>query len=198
MTIRPSLARDEVPSPETVASWARLGLLPTEKVPLWAAYWLVAGYDGEHVVHLAGLHGDDPHDMRDVLPAALLDCGVELPDSDLAAATLLFGHLAQMHCDGLAGPQWVGQKVEEVLIGSGYAEEIIAMPLGRLYYIADEWNAGWGRSNEELARIVADASEDQLRRASATKTARVAGPSDQTCADEASRTDHQAPPPMTA
>lgn len=197
MTIRPSVADDDVPSPEAVASWARLGMLPTEKVPLWAAYWLVAGYDGEHVVHLAGLHGDDPHDVRDALPDALLDCGVELPDSDLAAATIMFGHLARMHHDGLAGPQWVGQKVEEVLIGSGYAQDIIALPLGRLYHIADEWNAGWGRSNEELARIVADASEDQLRHASATKTARVADPSDPPRADEASCTDHQAPP-MTA
>jgi hypothetical protein len=43
-----------------VAAWARLGLIPPEKVPLWAAHWLVAGYDGEHLVHLAGLHGDDP------------------------------------------------------------------------------------------------------------------------------------------
>jgi hypothetical protein len=43
-----------------VAVWARLGLIPPEQVPLWAAHWLVAGYDGEHLVHLAGLHGDDP------------------------------------------------------------------------------------------------------------------------------------------
>ncbi len=35
-----------VPSPQIVAAWEQLGLLPTEKVPLWAAHWLVAGYDG--------------------------------------------------------------------------------------------------------------------------------------------------------
>lgn len=38
---------------------------------MWAAHWLVAGYDGEHLVSLAGLHGDDPHDVRDALPGAL-------------------------------------------------------------------------------------------------------------------------------
>jgi hypothetical protein len=163
MTGWPSRAGDDVPSPEEVASWARLGLLPTGKVPVWAAYWLVAGYDGEHVAHLAGLHGDDPHDVLDALPAALLDCGAELPDSDLAAATAVFMQLARMHLEGLAGPQWVGQKVEEVLIRSGYPESIIALPLGRLSCIADEWDAGWGRTNEELARIAQDACEDQLR-----------------------------------
>jgi len=91
-------------------------MLPTERVPLWAAYWLAAGHDGEHLVHLAGLHGDDPHDIRDALPAALRDCGAEMPESDLAAATVVFRHLAQMHIEGLAEPQWVGQKIEEVLI----------------------------------------------------------------------------------
>jgi hypothetical protein len=115
----PSRVSGGVPSPEIVASWAQLGLLPTEKVPLWAAYWLVAGYDGEHLVHLAGLHGDDPHDVRDALPAALLDCGVAMPESDLAAATVVFTHLARMHVDGLAGPQWVGQKTEEVTPAGG-------------------------------------------------------------------------------
>ena len=143
-------------------------MLPTERVPLWAAHWLVAGYDGEHLVHLAGLHGDNPHDVRDVLPAALRDCGAEMPESDLAAATIVFTHLAQMHIEGLAGPQWVGQKTEEVLIRSGYPESIIALHLGRLYYIADEWDAGWGRTNEELARLVLEACEEQLRNGSVT------------------------------
>jgi hypothetical protein len=72
---------DRVPGPQAVAAWARLGLVPNEEVPLWAAHWLVAGYDGEHLVHLAGLHGDDPCDVRDALPDALRDCGIELPAS---------------------------------------------------------------------------------------------------------------------
>lgn len=168
MTNWPSRVSDGVPSPGIVASWARLGLLPTGKVPLWAAYWLVAGYDGEHLAHLAGRHGDDPHDVRDALPDALLDCGVEMPDSDLAAATVVFTQLARMHVEGQVGPQWVGQETEEVLIRSGYPEGIIALPLGRLCFIADEWDAGWGRTSEELARIVRDACEEQLRKGTMT------------------------------
>jgi hypothetical protein len=157
---------DGVPSPQIVAAWTQLGLLPTENVPLWAAHWLVAGYDGECLVSLAGLHGDDPHDVRDALPGALLDCGVAIPNSDMAAAFVSFTHLARMHVDGLAGPKWVGQKVEEVLVKSGYAQEVIDLPLGRLYYIADEWGAGWGRTDQELAAIVREACEEQLRNGS--------------------------------
>ena len=35
-----------IPSPELVAAWLELDTLPTERVPLWAAHWLTAGYDG--------------------------------------------------------------------------------------------------------------------------------------------------------
>jgi hypothetical protein len=159
---------------QIVAAWTQLGLLPTEKVPWWAAHWLVAGYDGECLVSLAGLHGDDPHDVRDVLPGALLDCGVAMPNSDVAAAFVSFTHLAHLHVDGLAGPKWVGQKVEEVLIRSGYAREVIDLPLGRLYYIADEWGARWGRTDQELAVIVREACDEQLRNGSTTRRNRVA------------------------
>jgi hypothetical protein len=151
-----------VPSPRIVAAWAQLGQLPTEKVPLWAAHWLVAGYDGEHLISLAGLHGDDPHDVRDVLPDALLDCGVAIPDSDVAAASLSFNHLARMHVDGLAAAQWVSQKVEEVLIRSGYDRDVFDLPLGCLLDIADEWGDG-RRTDQELAAMVREACEEQLR-----------------------------------
>ena len=90
-----------------------------------------------------------------------------MPDSDLAAATVLFTKLARMHVNGLAGAKWIGQKVEEVLIRAGYPESVIALPLGRLYYIADEWGAGWGRTDEVLAGVVREASEEQLRSDSA-------------------------------
>jgi hypothetical protein len=70
MTYAPFRLDGGVPSPEIVAAWTQLWLLPTERVPLWAAHWLVAGYDGEHLAYLAGLHGDDPHEVRDALPAA--------------------------------------------------------------------------------------------------------------------------------
>lgn len=36
----------DTPSPTLVAAWLVLGMLPTERVPLWAAYWLTNGHDG--------------------------------------------------------------------------------------------------------------------------------------------------------
>ncbi len=65
-----------------------------------------------------------------------------MPESDLAAATVVFTRLARMHIEGIAGAQRVGQKTDEVIIRSGYPEGIMALPLGRLYCIADEWGAG--------------------------------------------------------
>jgi hypothetical protein len=92
--------RDEVPSPEAAAILTCFGQLRPEKIPLWAAHWMVAGYDGEHLVHLAGLHGDDSREVRDALPAALRDCGVELPESGEAAATIVYAQLVRMFLDG--------------------------------------------------------------------------------------------------
>jgi hypothetical protein len=92
-----------VPSPELVAVWAKLGMIPSERVPLWAAHWLVAGYDGEHVVHLAGLHGDDSREVNDALRDALLDCGVTLPESEAAAAAVVYTDL------GAHAPRWQGR-----------------------------------------------------------------------------------------
>ena len=76
----PADAEAGIPSPELVAAWLELDTLPTERVPLWAAHWLAAGHDGEALAEIAGLHGDDPHDVRDLLPSALAECGVTTPD----------------------------------------------------------------------------------------------------------------------
>ena len=67
-------------APRLVAAWLELDTLPTERVPLWAAHWLTAGHDGEALAELAGLHGDDPYEVRDLLPSALAECGVMTPD----------------------------------------------------------------------------------------------------------------------
>jgi hypothetical protein len=127
---------------------------------------LVAGYDGEHLVHLAGLHGDDPHDVRDALPDALCDCGAPIPESDVAAATVTFMNLARMHLGGMAGPLWVCQKVDEVFNASGYSEDVLGLPLGGLYCIADEWGEGWGRPVGQLTALVRESCEEQLRNGS--------------------------------
>jgi hypothetical protein len=153
----------QVPSPPTVAAWAQLELLPVEKMPLWAAHWLTAGYDGGHLVYLAGLHSDETREIRDVLPDALRDCGTLMPESDVVAATVVFTHVARLHAAGQGSARWVAQKVEEVLMKSGYSESVIALPLGHLYCIADEWAEHWGRTDEQLTRLVHEACEEQLR-----------------------------------
>ncbi len=116
----PASASPKVPSPLLVASWERLGLLPTEQVPLWAAYWIAGGHDGPALAYLAGLHGDDPREVHDALPEALMDCGVEMSDSDVAAANVVFTHAARLHMDGLAGPEWVLNGVYLVVCRAGY------------------------------------------------------------------------------
>lgn len=152
----------EIPSPLLVASWERLGLLPTDRVPLWAAYWIVGGHDGPALVYLAGLHGDDPREVHDALPEALLDCGVEMPDSDVAAANVAFTHAARLHVDGLTGPEWVLNQVGQIVARSGYSVSVIDLPLGGLFGVDD-----WGRTTEEMAEVVRDASAEQLRAGSA-------------------------------
>jgi hypothetical protein len=129
-----------VPSPGLVAAWLILGTLPTERIPLFAAYWLGEGCDGPALAELAGLHGDDPNDVRDLLPEALVECGVSIPTSDEAAAMTAF---TADRC--------------------GYAPEVLGLPLGSLYGLEDEWGAGWGRSDAELCARVREASGEQLR-----------------------------------
>jgi hypothetical protein len=157
----------EVPSPLLVASWERLGLLPTERVPLWAAYWIAGGHDSEALAYLAGLHGDDPHDVHEALPQALLDCGVEMPDSDFAAATVAFTHIARLHVNGLTGPLWVAQKVDQIVVKSGYSARVMDLPLGKLYGVEEEWSERWGRSHNDLAPVIREACEEQLHSCSA-------------------------------
>ena len=105
-------APPEVPSPAQVASWERQGVLPTEKVPLWAAYWIAAGHDGEALIYLAGLHGDDPAEVHDALPEALRDCGVELPDPGAGAAAVAFTDLARREVSGLEVELSPGERLQ--------------------------------------------------------------------------------------
>jgi hypothetical protein len=65
----PATASGEIPSPRLIAAWARLDIVPSERLPLWAAHWLAAGNDAEALRTLAGLSAtDDPRDIRDILP----------------------------------------------------------------------------------------------------------------------------------
>jgi hypothetical protein len=152
-----------VPSPTLVAAWLTLGTLPVERIPRWAAFWLVDGYDGPALVELAGLHGDDPREVRDLLPAALADCNVAVPATDAAAAMEAFTHLAKLCIDGKAGERWIVDKVAEIISRSSYADSVISLPLGQLYDLDDEWGYGWGHTDADLRAVTREACHDQLR-----------------------------------
>jgi hypothetical protein len=158
----PGQAADDVPSPALVAAWMALDLLPTEKIPRWAAFWLACGHDGTALVDLAGLHGDDPHEVRDLLPAALAECGAPAPSTDAAAAMVAFTNLAQLFVAGKAHERWIVDTVSEIVARSGYAHSVIVLPLGQLYGMGDEWGAGWGRTDTGLRAAIRQACLDQL------------------------------------
>jgi len=61
----------EIPTPELLAAWVALGIVPAERVPLWAAHWLIQGHDGAAV-----------------------------PDSGAAAVRVAFTKFARMCLDG--------------------------------------------------------------------------------------------------
>ncbi len=160
---------DEIPSPRLVAAWLILGTLPTERVPLWAAHWLAAGYDGQALAELAGLHGDDPHEVRDLLGPALAECGASTPgggqaaagERERAAAMVAFTAIARLQISGRAGERWVVDKVVEIA-EPYFHDSITSLPLGQLFALDDEWGAGWGRTDEQLRAVVRQACIAQL------------------------------------
>lgn len=152
----------DVPSPSVVAAWLVLGMIAGERVPWWTAYWLADGYDGPAMRELAGLGSNDTYTIHDLLPVALAEAGVALPDSDVAAAAACFRHLAGMWRDGLASERWVAQKVEEIVARSDYSVAVMDLPLGHLYGLGDEWDGGWGMTAAELEATVRDACARQL------------------------------------
>jgi hypothetical protein len=156
----------EIPSPQLIAAWLILDTLPTERIPLWAAHWIAAGYDGQALAELAGLHGDDPHEVRDLLPDALAECGVSTPpdpseEHERAAAMVAFTAIARLQASGHASERWIVDKV--IQIAEPYFDRtIISLPLGGLYALDDEWGAGWGRTDDQLKVIVRQACAQQL------------------------------------
>jgi hypothetical protein len=159
----PAVAPGEIPSPQLVAAWAKLHLAPAERIPLWAAHWLAGGFDGDALRTLAGLSAnDDPRDIHDILPEALADCGITIPDSDSAAAQAAFTKLARMHADGQAGERWILDKVCQIVSRSGYSTRVISLPLGQIFGLSDEWDAGWGRPELQLRAEIRSACAAQL------------------------------------
>lgn len=154
----------EVPTPRLVHAWLVLDTLPTERVPVWAAHWIADGCDGESLRQLAGLHGDDPHVVRDLLDDALRECGIERPDIStsasvkVAAAMEAFTAVAKLQVAGRASERWVVSKVYEI-VEPEFDQAITDLPLGRLYSLEDEW---WGRADDKLCEAVRRACREQL------------------------------------
>jgi len=141
-----------------VAAWLVLDLLPTERVPWWAAKWLARGMDGDALRALAGLNGRDPYAVRDLLPAVFEETAAAVPSGPLAAATAAFNDVARLYRQGKAGERWVAQKVDEIVAGANYAEGVYELPLGRLFGIDDEIELG-GLSADEVRLLIQEACE---------------------------------------
>lgn len=78
---RPSLGPEspgEVLEPVVAAALRQLGAVDDRHLPMLAAHWVAQGRDGEVLVELAGLHGDE-REIADLWPAALAEVGVAVP-----------------------------------------------------------------------------------------------------------------------
>ncbi|MGW5190529.1 hypothetical protein ACWEOO_14810 [Kribbella sp. NPDC004138] len=153
----------ETPTPGLVGAWLALDRLHAESVPMWAASWLVQGYDGASLAELAGLSGRDTREVRDLLPAALADVGVDPLSSRRAALKVAYDHIANMHLTGRVRWAWVVNQVVGLVIGNGYASEAFEQPLGELWGIDDDLGDPWSRTEDELAGIVRQACIEQVR-----------------------------------
>jgi hypothetical protein len=156
----------EIPSPTLVGAWLTLDTLPTERIPLWAAHWIAAGYNGQALAELAGMHGDDPHEVRDLLPDALAECGVNAPaepsvEHERAAAMVAFTAIARLQTSGRASERWVVGKVVQIT-QPYFKPSVTSLPLGQLFALDDEWAGGWGRTHEQLRAVVRQACAEQL------------------------------------
>lgn len=149
---------DKPPSPSAVAEMLAFGRLPVEQVPLWAALWLVDGHDGDDLRTLAGLSGQDAHEVRAVLPGALAECGTAvLPNANGA----LLAWVARKQVQLGWGEEWVLDKVFEVLVDVDDLDPVWAMPLARLYKLSFYWDQG-GMSREQIRVEVRKACAEQL------------------------------------
>ncbi|SNQ51937.1 conserved hypothetical protein [Frankia canadensis] len=159
---------DEPPPPRLVAAWRVLGTMPAERVPFWAADWLIAGWGDVSVAELAGLSGRDPRAVDDLLAAALDECGPDRRDLDAegagrerAAGMIAFTAIAEMHAAGRVTERWVATVVSTI-VGTIPNESLSSLPLGRIHFLADEWEFGWGRSGDELRHEIQQACRTQL------------------------------------
>jgi hypothetical protein len=68
-----------------------------------------------------------------------------------------------MHLTGQATALWVAQEVEQIAFHADYDAEVLTLPLGHLYGLADEWEGGWGRTVEKLEAEVREYCIEQTQ-----------------------------------
>ena len=154
---------EETPTPRLVAAWLVMDSLRAEPVPMWAANWLVEGYDGEALAELAGLSGRDTREVRDLLPSALAEAGVARLSSRQAALKVAYDHIATMHLSGRVAWWWAVNQAQSLVIANDNAPEVFEQPLGAFWWIDDEIGEPWGRTEDELAAFVHQTCSEQLR-----------------------------------
>jgi hypothetical protein len=102
---------------------------------------------------------------------ALAECGVTTADPqasagerERAAAMVAFTAIARHRIGGLVSERWVADKVVEIVVPD-YNDSIMSLPSGQLYGLDDEWDAGWGRTSDQLRAVVRQACINQLKAA---------------------------------
>lgn len=150
------------PDPFVVAAWFVLDRVALERVPWWAAEWLTQGYDGETLRYLAGEDGNDIHKIKDLLPGALAEMNVIAPLSATDAAAVALDDVARKCRDGSITERDATELVTHIMAAADYPVELYELPLGSLFGLEDEWDAGWGRGHEVLQREVQRACAAQL------------------------------------
>ena len=80
-----------------------------------------------------------------------------------AALKVAYDHVANMHLSGRAHWTWAVNQVVELVIGNGYASEVVEQPLGALWGIDDQLGEPWSRTEDELAGIVRQACIEQVQ-----------------------------------
>ncbi|MFI0446652.1 hypothetical protein [Actinomadura sp. 6N118] len=157
----------KIPPPRLVAAWLKIDDLVAERVPLWAAHWIADGLDGEALRTLAGMDGSDTREVRDILPAALIDARSPVPDDLHIAVNDVYDDLASRYLAGETDTGWLITEVEQLMVSSHWDDAFHDPPLGSLYRLYDEWVDGWGRPRDELAALVRQACMEQVGQASA-------------------------------
>lgn len=152
-----------IPGPLLVAAWNRLGMPTAPALPRWAAHWLAAGYDGAALADLAGRSRDDGS-AADLLPMALMDCGI--PPLDLVAA-------ADIGCTAVAMLLVSGRRDERDTLDAvshllSHATDDsgspVDVPLQRMRDLDGERRRGSGRPDGELRMVVRTMCVEQVER----------------------------------